>query len=58
MRRNCKKRSVVLNETYSFLVNGEALPVAMDFLEGEEFDAVTLTVEKLNIFEWVDVKSR
>ena len=46
-------RAVVVNETYDFLVNGEALSVQTDFAEGASFNVVTLTVEQLNSFEWV-----
>ena len=48
-----KLRAVVENEAYDFLVNGEPLSVSTDFLDGEAFDTVTLTVEQLNTFEWV-----
>ena len=47
-------RAVVINETYDFLVNGEPLSVQTDFADGASFNAITLTVEQLNSFEWVD----
>ena len=46
-------RSVYPSGTYDFLVNGEPLSVSLAFSEGDIYDAVTLTVEQLNSFEWI-----
>ena len=47
-------RSVISSNAYCFLVNGEPLSVNSDFSEEDYYDAVTLTVEQLNSFEWID----
>ncbi len=44
----------VVVEKYEFLVNGEALSVRKDFVDGALFDAVTLTTEQLNSFVWLE----
>ena len=46
-------RAVEIVDSYEFLVNGESLSVNKDFDNGSLFNAATLTVEKLNSFEWV-----
>ena len=46
-------RAADIVDSYEFLVNGEILSVKADFADGSLYDAVTLTVEKLNSFEWL-----
>ena len=54
MEDSANLREVVINETYDFLVNGESLSVQTDFADGAAFNVITLTVEQLNSFEWVN----
>ena len=47
-------KQMLTADMYEFLINGELLSVQKNFTDKDVFNTITLTVEQLNTFEWIE----